>query len=106
MDSAEPQMTDFLLPPKPDPKTPVSVRMPNALKAKLQWVVELWRTQARASGADEGTIEAIDFPYVLLRLLAGRTDEELAQWGGFPVTPEQQAAQTKAIVAATKKQHR
>lgn len=96
-------VSDFELPPKPDPKEPVSVRMPASLKAKVQWVMVTWQTLAKAKGADDATIEAIDFPYTLLRLIAGRTDEELEQWGGFPDTEEKKAAQLKAISASAKK---
>lgn len=96
-------MSDFVLPPSPDQKEPVSVRMPTSLKGKIQWVVELWKEMARAQGASEKTIKDIDFPYVLLRLLSGRTDEELHQWGGFPDTEEKKAAQLKAVRSAAKK---
>lgn len=89
------EMTDFQLPPKQDPKEPVSVRMPTSLKAKIQWVVELWREAARAQGADKATVEAIDFPYVLLRLLAGRVDAELDGFKGFPDTEEKRKAALK-----------
>lgn len=98
-----PDMSDFELPPSPDQKDPVSVRMPRDLKAKVLWTVELWREMARAQGASAKTVKDIDFPYVLLRLLGGRTDEELHQWGGFPDTEEKKAAQLKAVRAAAKK---
>lgn len=99
-------MSDFQLPPRPDPKEPVSVRMPTSLKAKIQWVMECWRAMAKAQGADEATIEEIDFPYTHLRLLAGRTDEELHQWGGYPTTEAAKAEQLKAIAASVKKSKR
>lgn len=103
MQTQQPEMSDFELPPKPDPKEPVSVRMPASLKAKVMWVMETWRALAKAKGADQETIEAIDFPYTLLRLISGRTDEELAQWGGFPETDEKKANQLKTIAASVKK---
>ena len=103
MEIQAPDVSDFALPPKPDPKEPVSVRMPTSLKAKVQWVMEMWRAMAKAQGADKATIEAIDFPYTLLRIIAGRADEELQQWGGYPETEEAKAAQLKAIANSTKK---
>lgn len=104
MQTQQPEMSDFELPPKPDPKEPVSVRMPASMKAKIQWVMELWRETARAKGAGDDTIESIDFPFVHLRLLGGRTDEELQQWGGFPETEAQRQAQLKAVREAAKAQ--
>lgn len=98
------EMTDFKLPPKPDPKEPVSVRMPTSLKVKVLWVVEVWKEIARAKGEPEGVIDAIDFPYVLLTMLAGRADAELQDFKGFPETEAAKAAQLKAIRESVKKQ--
>lgn len=103
MQIQETDVSDFELPPKPDPKEPVSVRMPASLKAKVVWVMETWRALAKAKGADDATIEAIDFPYTLLRLISGRTDEELAQWGGYPETEAKKTEQLKVIASSVKK---
>lgn len=100
------EMTDFKLPPKPDPKEPVSVRMPGSQKERILWVVELWKELARAQGATKEQVEEIDFPYTLLRMIAGRTDEELKQWGGFPETPAQREAQLKIVRESVKKSHK
>lgn len=103
MFQAETEMTDFKLPPKPDPKEPVSVRMPASMKAKILWAVELWREQARAHGAPKDQVDEIDFPYVHLSLLGGRVDDELHQWGGMPTTEAQRQAQLKAVRESVKK---
>ncbi len=97
------EMSDFA---PPDLKKTLSVRVPASLHRKLGVIQENWRTHARAAGMPEELVEAIDLTYTVSRLLAGRADEELAQWGGMPETPEARTAMTKAIVAATKKQQR
>lgn len=68
---------------------------------KVARIVELWREKADAAGLD---VDDIDTTYVVDQLLADKTDEELAQWGGMPTTPEQAKAQIDAIRASAKKQ--
>ena len=95
-------MTDFKLPTTPDPKEPVSVRMPTSLKERVKWVVELWREVAKAKGSSAAVVEAIDFPYVLLQLLQGRADAEIQELSkGFPTTDEQRKALLKEVREAT-----
>lgn len=104
MQTQQADMTDFKLPPKPDPKEPVSVRMPASLKAKVLWIVEVWKEVARAKNEPAEVVDAIDFPYVLLTMLAGRADAELQEFKGFPESEAAKAEQLKAVRASVKKQ--
>ena len=84
----------------PDPKKQLSARVRGSTHVKLARIVELWREKADAAGDD---VDEIDLTYVIDNLLADKTDEELAQWGGMPKTPEAAKAQVDAIRAAAKK---
>lgn len=84
----------------PDPKKQLSARVKSSIHAKLARVVEIWRERAKAEGED---VDEIDLTFVIEHLLGDKVDEELAQWGGFPVTPESLAAQLKAVREGTLK---
>lgn len=86
----------------PDPKKQLSVRIRGSVHAKLGAVLDLWRERATAHGDDP---EEIDLTFVVEALLGDKVNEELAQWGGYPATPEQKAEQLKAVRVASKKQH-
>ena len=83
-----------------DPKKQISARVRGSIHVKLARIVELWREKADAAGDD---VEEIDLTYVIDALLADKTDEELAQWGGMPKTPEAAKAQVDAVRAAGSK---
>lgn len=87
----------------PDPKKQISARVRGSIHTKLQRILELWRERAQAAGDD---VDEVDMTYVVDALLADKTDEELAQWGGLPTTPEQERAQVDAVRAASKKSNR
>lgn len=79
----EPEMsTNYRL---PDPKQQLSARVRRSILAKVRAIVRIWREQAISSGHDDLAGE-IDATYVVDSLLAKVTDDELAQWGGFPDT--------------------
>ena len=99
----ESEMSDYQPPAAADPKQTLSVRLPSSLLRRIGIIRDAWKVLARANGVDEGLIDGIDQTYVVTRLLTGRTDEELDQWGGCPETPAQVAAMHAAITAAAKK---
>ena len=86
----------------PDPKKQLSVRVRGSIHAKLEAIRDLWRERARTTGGDEAEI---DTTFVVDALLADKTDEELAQWGGMPSTPAAKSEQLKTVGTAARKQH-
>lgn len=84
----------------PDPKKTLSVRLPLSIHAKLDAIIRFWRAKAEADGLDA---EEVDLSAVVIALLADKTDEELAQWGGLPRSEEAWSKAVEAIRAVAKK---
>ena len=87
----------------PDVKKQLSARVRGSIHAKIGHIRELWQEAARLRGASPEAVDAIDTTHVIETLLGAAVDGELAQWGGFPTTPEAKAEQMKTLRAASKK---
>lgn len=106
----------FSIPPG---KEKISARVASETKKKLLVVVEIWKTQtkteteaaclarkmtpAAAKEAAETTAADVDLTYVIDKLLAKSAQTELAVWGGYPDTPEKQAAMLKLVAQQASK---
>lgn len=83
----------------PDPKKPMSWRVLGSIVAKLEVIVEIEKTKARAQGERADVVDAIDMPHVVNDLLADVTDLELAPWGGLPKDKEALKGLLEAVAA-------
>lgn len=98
MTESEPEMASSYR--SPDPRKTLSARVPSSVHEKLAAILRLWKLRAETEGKDS---EDIDLTAVVSALLADKTDEELAQWGGLPKTEASWAEVEKAVRAAAKK---
>jgi hypothetical protein len=90
----------------PDPKKQLSVRVRTSIHTKLDFLLECWRARAKGQGDD---VEEIDTTYLVDHLMADKTDEEVAQFGGWPKDAEAKAKLLKDLAtpdeSAPKKKH-
>lgn len=102
----------------PEGKEKISARVASLVKKKLLATVEIWQANTRLekerrcaleklSPADtkrvvEDAVNDVDLTYVIDKLLGKAVDVELAQWGGYPETPEKLAAVVKGIAQSKK----
>lgn len=85
----------------PDPKKTLSARVRRSIHGKISALVEIWKAKLVADGKIEEAKE-VDPTFVVDALLAKATDEELAEWGGWPDSPAKLETVIKAIGEASK----
>lgn len=89
----------------PDLKKTTSLRLPESLRLKIEVIRDDWKLiAAEERGATKEEVDSIDNTFVMVTLMSRQADEELQQFGGFPVTDEQKAAHTKKLRESIKAQ--
>lgn len=98
----------------PTGKAKISARISEDTKKRLMAITKIWQAQTRvekeaeaiAMGLDakerealvDGAVEDVDLTFTIDRLLKRAADVELAQWGGYPDSPEKLAATVKLVL--------
>lgn len=96
----------------------ISARVGSLTKKKLTAIMEIWKAQTRVEKEAEAlamkltgkeredfikdAVKDVDLTYTIDKLLKRAVDVELAQWGGYPETPEKLAAVVKAVEKSAK----
>jgi hypothetical protein len=113
------------MPPNPESayeppagKDKISARIGSLTKKKLFAIMDIWKAQTRVEKEAEAVamrltgkdrenfvteaVKDVDLTYTIDKLLKRAADVELAQWGGYPDTPDKLAATVKIIEKSAK----
>lgn len=75
----------------------IAARVPEAMAAKLEALVKLWKMKAGAEGKRQEEIDDINQSWVIEVLLGDAIDSELQQFGGLPKDDDGWKAMEKSI---------